>query len=143
MNPMQALLGFHLRKLLASILGTWRSIGRLHPTSRDRMIQLTMHPEISPELLLRAYAVGLFPMSESADDPGLFWVDPERRGIIPLDGFHLPKRLARTLKQDRFEVRVDTAFDAVIAACAEARARSSRRPGSTGASGNFMPNCSG
>ncbi len=87
------------------------------------MIQLTMHPEISPELLLRAYAVGLFPMSESADDPGLFWVDPERRGIIPLDGFHLPKRLARTLKQDRFEVRVDTAFDAVIAACAEARAQ--------------------
>jgi leucyl/phenylalanyl-tRNA--protein transferase len=71
--------------------------------------------------MLRAYAAGIFPMAESADDPGLFWVEPEERGVIPLDRFHLPARLARTVRTDRFEVRVDTAFDAVIAACAEAR----------------------
>lgn len=80
-----------------------------------------MLPDITPELLLRAYSIGLFPMSEGADDPGLFWVEPERRGVMPLDGFHLPRRLARTLRQERFDVRVDTAFDAVIAACAEPR----------------------
>ncbi|MCO5093423.1 leucyl/phenylalanyl-tRNA--protein transferase [Bosea sp. (in: a-proteobacteria)] len=78
-------------------------------------------PAITPQIMLRAYAAGIFPMAESADDPGLFWVEPEERGIIPLDRFHLPARLARTVRADRFEVRVDTAFDAVIAACAEAR----------------------
>ncbi|WP_336813551.1 leucyl/phenylalanyl-tRNA--protein transferase [Bosea sp. MMO-172] len=71
--------------------------------------------------MLRAYAAGIFPMAESADDPGLFWVEPELRGVIPLDRFHLSSRLARTVRSDRFEVRVDTAFDAVIAACAEAK----------------------
>ncbi|MBN9452596.1 MAG: leucyl/phenylalanyl-tRNA--protein transferase [Bosea sp.] len=78
-------------------------------------------PAITPEIMLRAYAAGIFPMAESADDPGLFWVEPELRGIIPLDRFHLSARLARTVRSDRFEIRVDTAFDAVIAACAEAR----------------------
>jgi leucyl/phenylalanyl-tRNA--protein transferase len=78
-------------------------------------------PAITPEIMLRAYAAGIFPMAESADDPGLFWVEPELRGIIPLDGFHLSTRLARTVRSDRFEIRVDTAFDAVIAACAEAK----------------------
>jgi leucyl/phenylalanyl-tRNA--protein transferase len=78
-------------------------------------------PAITPEIMLRAYAAGIFPMAESADDPGLFWVEPELRGIIPLDRFHLSARLARTVRSDRFEVRVDTAFEAVIAACAEAK----------------------
>ena len=79
-------------------------------------------PEITPEIMLRAYAAGIFPMAETADDPNLFWVEPEQRGVIPLDRFHLSSRLARTVRSDRFEIRVDTAFEAVIDACAEARA---------------------
>lgn len=78
-------------------------------------------PVITPEILLRAYAAGIFPMAESADDPNLFWVEPEVRGVIPLANFHLPSRLARTVRADPFEIRVDTAFEEVIAACAEAR----------------------
>lgn len=78
-------------------------------------------PVITPEIMLRAYAAGIFPMAESADDPSLFWVEPELRGIIPLDHFHLAARLARTVRSDRFEIRVDSAFEEVIAACAEAR----------------------
>lgn len=78
-------------------------------------------PAITPEILLRAYAAGVFPMAESADDPGLFWVEPEIRGIIPLDAFHLPGRLARTVRAERFEIRVDHDFASVIAACAESR----------------------
>lgn len=78
-------------------------------------------PVITPEIMLRAYAAGIFPMAESADDPSLFWVEPELRGVIPLDRFHLPSRLARTVRSGRFEIRVDSAFDAVIAACAEAK----------------------
>ncbi|PHR22196.1 MAG: leucyl/phenylalanyl-tRNA--protein transferase [Hoeflea sp.] len=76
-------------------------------------------PQITPDLLLRAYASGLFPMADSADDPDLFWVEPEMRGVLPLDGFHIPKRLARTVRQGPFEIRINTAFDAVVAACAE------------------------
>jgi leucyl/phenylalanyl-tRNA--protein transferase len=76
--------------------------------------------QITTDLLLRAYAVGLFPMAESRDDPMLFWVDPHFRGILPLDGFHASRRLRRTLRQQRFEVRCDTAFAEVMAACAEA-----------------------
>ncbi|SCY78414.1 leucyl/phenylalanyl-tRNA--protein transferase [Microvirga guangxiensis] len=73
---------------------------------------------ITPEILLKAYAAGIFPMAEDADDPSLFWVEPRERGIIPLDGFHIPKRLARTIRSDEFEVRIDHDFDAVIAGCA-------------------------
>ena len=73
---------------------------------------------ITPEILLKAYAVGMFPMAESAEDPTLFWVEPEWRGVIPLDGFHVGRRLARTVRQDAFEVRIDRDFDAVIAGCA-------------------------
>ncbi len=73
---------------------------------------------ITPEILLKAYAAGLFPMAESADDSALYWIDPERRGIIPLDEFHIPKRLRRTIKSKRFEVKIDTAFDDVIEGCA-------------------------
>lgn len=75
--------------------------------------------ELSPELLLRAYAAGLFPMAESAEDPDLFWIDPDPRGVLPLDRFHLPRRLRRTLRSGQFEVRVDSAFEAVMRGCAE------------------------
>jgi leucyl/phenylalanyl-tRNA--protein transferase len=74
---------------------------------------------LTPELLLRAYAAGIFPMAETAEDPDVFWVDPEQRGILPLDGFHLPRRLARTLRQDVFDVRCNAAFEAVVRGCAE------------------------
>ena len=73
---------------------------------------------ITPELLLRAYEAGIFPMAESADDPGLYWIEPKERGIIPLDQFHLPKSLAKTIKSGRFTVRIDRDFDAVISGCA-------------------------
>jgi leucyl/phenylalanyl-tRNA---protein transferase len=76
---------------------------------------------IPPELLLRAYASGVFPMAESGDDPEIFWVRPEMRGIIPLDGFHIPKSLARAVRQRRFDIRFDTDFPGVIAGCAEPR----------------------
>lgn len=75
--------------------------------------------EITPQVLLKAYACGIFPMAESANDPGLFWVEPELRGIIPLDEFHVPRRLARTIRQNVFDVRVDTAFENVLRRCAE------------------------
>lgn len=75
--------------------------------------------EITPEVLLRAYACGIFPMAESIDDPTLFWVEPELRGIIPLGGFNVSSRLARTVRSDVFTVSVNTAFKAVIAGCAE------------------------
>ncbi len=78
-------------------------------------------PEITPEIMLRAYAAGIFPMAETADDPNLFWVEPEQRGVIPLDRFHLASRLARTVRSERFEVRIDSDFEAVIEACAESR----------------------
>ncbi|MQT11908.1 leucyl/phenylalanyl-tRNA--protein transferase [Segnochrobactrum spirostomi] len=74
--------------------------------------------EITPQVLLKAYACGIFPMAESADDPGLYWIEPERRGILPLDGMHIPRRLARTVRQDVFEVRVDHDFAGVMDGCA-------------------------
>jgi leucyl/phenylalanyl-tRNA---protein transferase len=75
--------------------------------------------EITPEVLLKAYACGIFPMAESAEDPALFWIEPERRGVIPLDRFHMPARLARTVRSDRFTVTVDRDFDAVLDGCAQ------------------------
>ena len=75
---------------------------------------------LTPELLLRAYAEGIFPMAERRDDPTLYWVAPERRGIIPLDTFHVPKRLARTVRSDRFQITADLAFLDVMKGCAEA-----------------------
>ena len=82
-------------------------------TSRD-----SSSSDITPQVLLRAYACGIFPMAESADDPTLFWVEPEMRGIIPLDGFRVATRLARTVRSDAFTVTVDKAFKAVVAGCA-------------------------
>ena len=75
--------------------------------------------EITPEVLLKAYACGIFPMAESADDPALYWIEPEMRGIIPLDRFHISNRLARTVRSDRFTVAVDRDFDAVLDGCAQ------------------------
>ncbi len=77
-------------------------------------------PELTVDLLLAAYASGIFPMAESADDEDVFWVDPEQRGIIPLDRLHIPRRLARTIKQGRYEVSMDRDFAGVIDACAAA-----------------------
>lgn len=74
--------------------------------------------KLTPEILLRAYAVGLFPMAERRDDPTLFWIDPEKRGILPLDGFHVSRRLRRTIRSGRYEVRCNTAFGDVVRACA-------------------------
>ena len=75
--------------------------------------------EITPEVLLKAYACGIFPMAESADDPALYWIEPDMRGIIPLEGFHVPARLARTVRTTPWTVWVDRDFDAVIEGCAE------------------------
>jgi len=77
---------------------------------------------IPADLLLKAYASGIFPMAEHADDPEVFWVQPEARGIIPLDAFHVPKSLAKIVRQGRFDIRFDHDFEAVIDGCAEARA---------------------
>jgi leucyl/phenylalanyl-tRNA--protein transferase len=76
-------------------------------------------PGITPEILLRAYSIGLFPMAESADDPEIFWVEPDIRGVLPLDDFHVSKSLAKTVRRKPFEIRFDHDFDAVIAACGE------------------------
>ncbi len=75
-------------------------------------------PHLTPEIVLRAYAEGVFPMAERRDDPELFWVSPEHRGVIPLDAFHVPRRLARTVRSDRFTVTADLAFVDVMLACA-------------------------
>lgn len=77
--------------------------------------------EITPDLLLQAYRIGVFPMGERRDDPRLYWLDPRLRAVLPLDGFHLPKRLARTVRSGHFEVSADTAFVEVMRACAEPR----------------------
>ena len=73
---------------------------------------------VTPEIVLRAYMHGIFPMAHSRTDPQLEWFDPIRRGILPLDGFHLPKRLRRTVKQGKLQVTIDHDFHATITACA-------------------------
>jgi len=74
--------------------------------------------EIAPEVLLKAYSCGIFPMAENADDPSIYWVEPEERGIIPLEGFHIARRLSRTIRSDRFSVHIDRDIAAVIDGCA-------------------------
>jgi len=83
---------------------------------------LPMHgaPRVTPEILLRAYAEGIFPMAERRNDPTLFWVSPDFRGVIPLDEFHVPKRLERTVRSDKYRVTADEAFIDVMKLCAEA-----------------------
>jgi leucyl/phenylalanyl-tRNA--protein transferase len=73
------------------------------------------------EDLISCYQRGVFPMADAREDESIFLIDPERRGVLPLDGFHLPSRLARTVRADIFEIRIDTAFDAVVDACAASR----------------------
>jgi leucyl/phenylalanyl-tRNA--protein transferase len=75
--------------------------------------------EITPDVLLKAYACGIFPMAESADDPALYWIEPEMRGIIPLETFHVPARLARTVRTTPLEVFINRNFEAVVSGCAE------------------------
>ncbi len=76
-------------------------------------------PVITPEILLRAYSMGLFPMAESADDPDIYWVHPQIRGVIPLDQFHISKSLAKAMRKNPFDIRFNTAFDRVIELCAQ------------------------
>jgi leucyl/phenylalanyl-tRNA--protein transferase len=78
--------------------------------------------EITPQVLLKAYTCGIFPMAESADDPALYWIEPQQRGILLLDQVHVPKRLARTIRQSVFDVRIDSDFEGVIEGCAASRA---------------------
>ncbi|MBF0251361.1 MAG: leucyl/phenylalanyl-tRNA--protein transferase [Alphaproteobacteria bacterium] len=87
---------------------------------------------LTPEILVRAYAAGIFPMSEARDDPSLFWVDPEIRGIIPLDGLHISKSLRKILRKGPFTVTADAAFPRVIEECA------APRPGQDGTMGTWI-----
>jgi leucyl/phenylalanyl-tRNA--protein transferase len=75
--------------------------------------------EITPDILLRAYAMGIFPMSDGRDDRDIHWVDPRRRGVLPLEGFHISRSLAKRIRAGRFRVTCDTAFEAVVEACAD------------------------
>jgi leucyl/phenylalanyl-tRNA---protein transferase len=77
--------------------------------------------EITPQVLLKAYSCGIFPMAESADDPALYWIEPQHRGLLPLDKVHVPGRLARTIRTTDFQVRIDTNFSGVIEGCASSR----------------------
>ena len=74
---------------------------------------------ITPQVLLKAYSVGVFPMAESADDPALYWIEPDERGVLPLDGFHISHSLKKSVRHAEFEIRVDTAFERVMQHCAE------------------------
>ena len=76
--------------------------------------------DFTPELLLRAYAAGIFPMAETRDTSHVFWVDPKRRGVLPIEDFHVPRRLRRTVRNDTFDVTCNTAFAEVVAMCAQA-----------------------
>jgi leucyl/phenylalanyl-tRNA--protein transferase len=95
----------------------------LDPPSRPPHHRVMSRPaqsvEITADILLRAYSIGLFPMAESSDSATLFWVDPKERGVFPLDGLIVSKSLVKTLRSDRFEVRADASFDTVVAACAD------------------------
>jgi leucyl/phenylalanyl-tRNA--protein transferase len=82
-----------------------------------------MSSPLTADQILRAYALGVFPMARQHDDPKLYWVDPEKRGILPLADFHLPRSLKKVLKRDTFELRLDSAFDQVLELCAESTAR--------------------
>lgn len=78
--------------------------------------------EITPQVLLKAYSCGIFPMAESADDPALYWIEPQQRGVLPLDELHIPRRLLRTVRTTPFKVKVDSDYDRVIDGCAAPRA---------------------
>ncbi len=84
-----------------------------------------MSGTITPQILLRAYAAGIFPMAEDAGDNSLYWVEPEERGILPLSGFHVPRSLAKKIRRQDFDIRVDTQFEQVMRACS---AQTDNRP---------------
>jgi len=93
------------------------------PTPHIRRMSRKPDPfaiDLTPELIVRAYQAGIFPMAEDAGSPDLFWVSPQQRGIIPLDGFHISRRLARTLRTHPYSVRIDTDFAGVVEGCATA-----------------------
>lgn len=81
--------------------------------------ELTAPPAVTPEILLRAYAMGLFPMAESRDATDLHWIDPRRRGIFPLEGFHISRSLRRAILRADYQVTVNRDFAGVVAGCAE------------------------
>ncbi len=87
----------------------------------DRHDHPTRRPSLTPALLIKAYSMGVFPMADAADDPDVFWVEPKRRGLLPLDIVHCPKRLARTIRQDKVRVTTDACFEPVMRACAAER----------------------
>jgi leucyl/phenylalanyl-tRNA--protein transferase len=74
--------------------------------------------ELTPELIIRAYQAGIFPMAEDAEADDLFWVSPQKRGILPLDAFHVPRTLRRTVRNHPYAIRTDTSFEAIIDGCA-------------------------
>ncbi len=78
--------------------------------------------DLTPDIILRAYAAGVFPMAKSRDNPELFWVDPDMRGLLPLDQFHVSRSLKKVVRRGVFEIRYDTAFQTVVLACAESGA---------------------
>src|SRR3970282_1295492 len=77
--------------------------------------------EITPQVLLKAYSCGIFPMAESADDPALYWIEPQQRGILPFEQMHVPRRLARSVRTRRMQVTVDHDYEGVIEGCAAGR----------------------
>lgn len=85
-------------------------------TSRDDILI-----EITPQVLLKAYSCGIFPMAESADDPALYWIEPQQRGILPLEAAHVPRRLARTVRTTPYRVTIDEDFESIIDGCAASR----------------------
>lgn len=76
-------------------------------------------PDVTADLLLQAYRSGIFPMAEHKDDPELFWVDPRKRGILPMDGFHISRSLAKRLRQQHYRITLNSAFEEVLAGCAD------------------------
>ena len=82
--------------------------------------------DLTPDMLLRAYAIGVFPMAEDREDPDLFWIDPRMRGIIPFEDFHVPRRLQRVIRKNRFRVSFNEQFEAVMEGCAESTERRPR-----------------
>jgi len=83
--------------------------------------------KITADLLVHAYAQGIFPMAETATSPDIYWVEPEQRGIIPLESFHLPRKLIKKIRQNPFEIRIDTSFIRVIEGCAATGERQERQ----------------
>jgi len=76
-------------------------------------------PPITPEILLKAYSIGAFPMAESREDDRIYWLAPERRGILPLDRFHISRSLAKEIRRERYEIKFDSDFAAVVTGCAD------------------------